>query len=165
MLFVFESLVPYPVPWMRLGLGNTATLLALFLFTPREALLVTLIRVVAGSLIVGRFFTPSFLLSFCGGLASLGAMSLVHRFFYPQFSPVGISILGALAHNLAQLTVVYLLWVKEAQILFFLPMFLFSSVATGFIIGVLTILVLQKLRAFGFSVAFDHKDAVHSVWP
>ncbi len=150
-MFVFESLIPYPMPWMRLGLGNTATLLALFMFAPREALLVTLIRVVAGSLVVGRFFTPSFLLSLCGGLASLGAMSLVLRFLYPQFSPVGISIFGALAHNLAQLAVVYLLWVKETQILFLLPMFLFSSVATGFVTGALAFLVLQKLWAFGFS--------------
>jgi heptaprenyl diphosphate synthase len=136
---------------MRLGLGNTATLLALFLFTPREALLVTLIRVIVGSLIVGRLFAPSFLLSLCGGLASLATMSLVLRFFYPQFSPVGISIFGALAHNLAQLAVVYLLWVKGAQILFLLPMFLLSSVATGFLTGALAFLVLQKLSAFGFS--------------
>ncbi len=162
-LFLFESLLPHPMPWMRLGLGSAATLLAIFMFSPREALLVTLIRVVVGSVVVGRLLAPSFLLSLCGGLASLGVMSLVFRFFYPRFSPVGISIFGALAHNLAQLTVVYLLWVKKGQILFLLPMFLFSSVVTGFITGALAFLVLQKLWAFGFPPAFNLKNVAHDV--
>ncbi|MCD6170046.1 MAG: Gx transporter family protein [Candidatus Latescibacteria bacterium] len=162
-LFVFESLIAYPMPWMRLGLGNAATLLALFLFCPREAALVTLIRVVLGSLVVGRLFTPTFLLSLSGGLASLLTMSLVIKSFYPQLGPIGISISGALAHNLTQLTVVYLLWVKKSQILSLLPILLFSSLITGFVTGALTFLVLQKLSAFGLSSTANFRNVVRDI--
>lgn len=173
-LFIFESYVPYPLPWMRLGLGNVASLLALFLFGAREALLVTLVRAILGTLVVGKLLTPSFVLTFCGGLVSVAVMSLVFKLWYPWFSAVGVSIFGALGHNLTQLFVVWVLFIKQVQIAWLLPLFLLSSVATGFVTGAAAYLVLGRLWAFSLQQrtpapksaagpAFeDPKNQVHS---
>ena len=52
-LFAFESLVPKPLPWMKLGLGNLPVLVALVSFGGGPALAVSAIKLVAGGLLSG----------------------------------------------------------------------------------------------------------------
>ncbi len=111
-LFVFESFLPL-LPWSRPGLGNVATILALLFFGFSDAVKVTLLRVVLGSLILGRLFTPVFVFALTGGLASVLVMSFVHRYTKKVFGPIGISVLGAASHNMVQIVVAYLLFVKR----------------------------------------------------
>jgi len=145
-LFVFEGIVPRPLPWLKIGLGNVASLLALFMYGARGALAVTVIRVCLGSVLIGTFLSPGFLLSCGGGVTSWAVMVLVHRGWPKGFSVVGVSIWGALAHNLAQLTLAHLLLVRSRAIWALLPMFLLSSVATGFVTGVVAYWVLERLK-------------------
>lgn len=143
-LFVFESMIPRPLPWLRLGLANIATLMALYLFGVKEAFIVAMMRAVLGSLVVGGLFNPSFLFSFLGGFVSAGMMAFMFSFFKGTFSVVGVSIWGALAHNFAQLALAITLFVHRWELLYLLPLFLLSTVATGFFIGVLVFLLLQR---------------------
>ena len=145
-LFVFEGVVPRPLPWLKIGLGNVASLLALFMYGAGGAFAVTVIRVFLGSVLIGTFLSPGFLLSSGGGVVSWGVMVLVHRGCPKAFSVVGVSIWGALAHNLTQLTLAHLLLVRSRGIWTLLPMFLLSSVATGFVTGVVAYWVLERLR-------------------
>ncbi len=117
-LFVFESFLPL-LPWFRPGLGNIATILALLMFGFGDALKVTLLRIVLGALILGRLFTPVFVFALCGGLASAVVMAAAYRYGKRIFGPVGISVLGAAVHNLVQLLVAYLLFVKSIEIFIF----------------------------------------------
>ncbi|MCL4491649.1 MAG: Gx transporter family protein, partial [Nitrospirae bacterium] len=64
----FETLIPSPIPWLRLGLSNIVTLVTLYQYGMKPALMVTLIRVVLGSLFLGTFLGPAFFLSLGGGL-------------------------------------------------------------------------------------------------
>ena len=145
-LFVFEGVVPRPLPWLKIGLGNVASLLALFMYGAGGAFAVTVIRVFLGSVLIGTFLSPGFLLSSGGGMASWAAMVLIHRGWPKGFSVVGVSIWGALAHNLTQLTLAHLLLVRSRGIWTLLPMFLLSGVATGFVTGVAAYWVLEGLR-------------------
>ena len=52
-LFLFESFIPRPLPWLKPGLANIATLFTLYTFDLRCALTVTLLRILLGSLIIG----------------------------------------------------------------------------------------------------------------
>ena len=79
-------------------------------------------------------------------MASWAVMALVHRAWPQGFSVVGISIWGAWAHNMAQLTLVVLLLVRSRGIWTLLPIFLLSSVATGFVTGVAAYWMLEKLK-------------------
>ena len=130
---------------MRVGLGNTATLFALLLFGPRAGVLVTVVRTILGALIVGTLLTPIFVLSFGGGVCSIGAMIIVHRRWPRIFSIVGVSIWGALAHNIAQLLLVYLLFIKSIEVLLLFPLFLVLSITTGAMIGLLAYWSLEKI--------------------
>lgn len=136
-LFVFESYVPHPFPWVRVGLGNVTTLLALFALGPREAIVVTVVRATLGPLILGTLLTPVFVFSLGGGLAGAATMILIHRWWGGAFSVVGISVWGALAHNAAQLALAYLLFVRSSALVFLFPLLPVLSAATGIITGLL----------------------------
>ena len=102
-LFVFEALAPRPLPWMKLGLGNLPVLLSLLSFGSGPALAVTSIKLVVGGLLSGGFAGPAFVIGGGAGLVSLLVMALIKRYTGRLFSVVGLSIWGALAHQLCQL--------------------------------------------------------------
>ena len=58
-----DALIPLPSPWIKLGLANVMTLVTLIFLGFRDALTVTLLRVVLGSIIGGTFLSPTFFLS------------------------------------------------------------------------------------------------------
>jgi heptaprenyl diphosphate synthase len=70
---VVEAAIPSPLPGVKPGLANIVTLVVLQRLGMRAAVWVSLLRVVAGSLILGTFLSPSFVLSLCGALAVGGA--------------------------------------------------------------------------------------------
>ena len=55
-----EILIPRPSPWIKLGLANVMTLVTLIFFGLRDALTVTLLRIILGSIIGGTFLSPTF---------------------------------------------------------------------------------------------------------
>ncbi|MBL7075157.1 Gx transporter family protein [candidate division KSB1 bacterium] len=143
-LFIFESFLPRPLPWVKVGLANLATLLALYWFGFGEALVVVVIRVGVGGLMLGTLFNPAFLFALGGGVIATLVMGGVRKTM-PNFGVVGVSIWGALAHNLTQLGLAYLLFIRGAGIFYLLPMFLFSSLFAGVVIGVVALFILERL--------------------
>ena len=144
-LFVFESYVPRPVPWVKVGLGNVLTLLGLIVFGPREAILLTVVRTTLGPLILGTLLTPAFVFSFGGGLCSAGTMIAIRQRWGGAFSIVGLSIWGALAHNSAQMALAYLLFVRSlgmAALLWLVPGL---SVVTGAVTGLVAQWCVRKV--------------------
>ncbi|MBF0317603.1 MAG: Gx transporter family protein, partial [Nitrospirae bacterium] len=122
----FERLIPTPVPWMRFGLANIITLLAMLMYGFRAALTVTLIRVTVGSFVIGTFLGPAFILSLSGGGLSVLSMGLVHRVVPGAFSPLGLSLTGAFFHNLGQIVVAYVLFIPNMHsMLVITPLILF----------------------------------------
>lgn len=135
-LFIIENLVSLPLPWLRLGLANVMTLLALKWWGLKEGLLITILRVLLGGLLSGRFFQPLFWMALAGGTgAALGMWLLFH--FRRWFSLVGISIFGALVKNIVQLICAYLLLGMQKGIMAMLPLLLLSALVSGAIIGLL----------------------------
>jgi heptaprenyl diphosphate synthase len=143
-LFVFESFLPV-LPWFRPGLGNIATILALMMLGFGDSLKVTVLRVTLGSLVLGRLFTPVFLLAISGGLASALVMAAAHRFGGRAFGPVGLSVLGAVAHNVVQIGAAYLIFVKTLQLFVFVPIFMLAGIATGILTGFVSAIVLDRM--------------------
>lgn len=138
-LQIAESLVPHPIPGLRLGLANMVTVTTLVLLGFRSALEVAVLRTVLSSLIIGTFMSPGFLLSFAAAIASTLIMGLfywmsgLHGRF--RFSIIGISIIGAFSHNLVQLILAYLLLVKHPGVFIFFPWLSLGSLATGWVVG------------------------------
>lgn len=151
-LFVFESFLPV-LPWFRPGLGNVATIIALYVYGVRDGLNVTLLRIILGALVLGRLFTPLFVFAFAGGIVSVVVMALVMRYSGRLLGPVGVSVLGAVSHNIVQLGVAYLFFVKSVQLFIFLPLFMTAGVATGMLTGFVAAVVVERAAERMLSVA------------
>jgi len=148
-LQISESMIPHPIPGLRLGLANMVTLTTLVLFGFRHALEVALIRTILSSLIIGTFMSPGFILSFSAAIASTLIMGLFYwlsglnaRF---RFSIIGISIVGAFCHNMVQLFLAYFLLVKHSGIFVFFPWLSIGALATGWVVGIVAGGVCRQL--------------------
>ena len=131
-----EALLPVTFLWFRFGFANIIGLATLELFGFKDAVLVTLGRILLGSLAYGLFASPAFVLSLAGGACAILVMGLAHYCGERVFSEIGISVSGAVAHNIAQLIVAYLLVVRNEGILLLLPVLLLTAAASGVINGV-----------------------------
>jgi len=143
-LYVLESLVPTPMPWVRLGAANIITIITLYLFGFADAALVTLLRIVLGSLLRGTLFSPVFLLALGSGIAALCCMGLMRRISGRWFSPIGVSIWGALAFNCAQLVIAYAVIVGRPEVFSLLPLLLMVTPLTGFLTGSVAVMALRR---------------------
>ena len=95
---VMEGFLPSPVPGVKPGLANIVVLVVLYRHGWRTACWVSLLRVLAGSLLLGTFLSPTFLLSLAGALASLLAMGLlVIPPWRGCFGPLGCAALASTA--------------------------------------------------------------------
>ncbi len=146
MLHVFEGYLPNPFlfPGAKLGLANVVTLVTIVLFGVRFGLLLAVVRSLTGSLLGGTFLTFGFFMSFAGALVSGLMMALVYTLWRKQFSLIGISIFGAICHNLAQLTVASI-WANQVGLFVYLPYLLFFAIPTGFFNGVAAKTMLKAM--------------------
>lgn len=139
-LQLVEGLIPYPVLGVKLGLANIVSLIALIYFGFRDALLVVVLRTFMASFLSGRL--SSFLYSGAGAFLSILVMGFVYWQFRKYYSVHGISILGAIAHNVGQIFVASFL-ISSKGVFSYLPILLVSGVVTGYFIG-LTVSLLEK---------------------
>ncbi len=144
-IFTVELNIQTPVLWFRLGLANTITLLALKWWRLREGLMVVLGRILLGSLISGKFMHPVILLAIGGGLSAAVAMAFGFSLRTEKLSLIGISIIGAFFHNMAQLLLVALVFIHQEEVFFLFPVFCILSVITGTITGSLACIIDQKI--------------------
>jgi heptaprenyl diphosphate synthase len=147
-LQVAESLLPHPLPGVRLGLANVITLVALVQLGPRRAIGLAVLRTLVSSLVLGTFLTPTFVLSFGGGVVSALVMVGGHRFSVRgplRLSLVGISVLGSVAHIATQVLLVFLLFIPSSGVLWLWPWFGLSAVATGLLTGIVAAQAFRRL--------------------
>ena len=128
--------LPMPVPGVRLGLANMITLLAIVMYGARSGLMVAVLRTVIGSLIGGTFLGFGFWLSLAGGVACTAVMSLAVLLLHRGYlSLISVSVLGAAAHNLAQLAVAGAVIGSAALLRGYFPLLLLLAVPTGIFTG------------------------------
>lgn len=139
-----EAALPSPLPGVKPGLANIVTLLVLQRFGWRAAVWVSLLRVVAGSLLLGSFLSPGFVLSFSGAIASLGTLALARALRPSWFGPVSHSILAAFAHVGAQLGVVYFWLIPHSGLLYLAPVFAAAALLFGVINGIIVARLLNE---------------------
>jgi heptaprenyl diphosphate synthase len=156
-LHVVESYlpVPLPVPGVKLGLANVVSLVVIVVYSWREALYVSILRVVLGSLMGGTFLGFTFMMSMGGALVSTMAMFFARRFFLPPFSLVGVSVLGAVVHNITQLLIAAIA-INSWNLLWYLPYMLLFAIPTGIITGFVARYFLLKMSKvmYGFTEVY-----------
>lgn len=146
-LTLVEAAIPLPLPGVKPGLANIIGLVVLCRFGWSSAVWVTLLRVVAGALLLGTFLTPTFVLSLGGATLSLLGMGLLYRLYPRWLGPVGLSVLAAFAHMAAQLAIVNFWLMPAVSLLGVAPLFLTVAWITGLVNGLAAAWLLQALAA------------------
>ena len=146
-LTLLEAVIPSPLPGVKPGLANIVTLVVLARFGLRTAVWVSLLRVVAGSVLLGTFLAPTFVLSFSGALASLAALAAAHTLPARWFGPITQSICAALAHIAGQVAVVFFWLIPHAGVGYLLPVFAAAALLFGTINGIAAAYLMARLPA------------------
>nr|WP_246157042.1 Gx transporter family protein [Oceanispirochaeta crateris] len=133
-LSTIEYLFPRPIPFMRLGLANLPVILSLELFSAPAYFLLILLKVLGQALVNGTLASYVFLFSMVGSFASGLLMWLCYKALRPRISFVGISVMGALTSNMAQiiLSISFIFGPSAWRIL---PLFLGIGLVSGLFIG------------------------------
>lgn len=132
-----------PVPGAKLGLANLAVLAALELDGLGTAAAVSLLRVISAGLLLGALGAPAFWLSLGGALAGLAGMWMARHL--PGISVIGVSIAGAVCHNLGQLASLALV-IPGATAFFLVPWLILLGIPAGSITGWLAAGIVGRLR-------------------
>lgn len=143
-IHLLESALPSPIPGIKPGLANLVTLYVLLRHGWRLALNVSLLRVLAGSLLLGSFLSPTFSLSLAGAIASLIILGLTWHLPGKPFGPVGLSILAALAHMTAQIVTAYFLFIPHTALFGLLPLLLTAALISGTLGGILVNRIIKR---------------------
>lgn len=134
-LSLAEAALPSPLPGIKPGLANIVTLVVLLRYGWRTAAWVSLLRVLAGSVVLGSFLTPGFVLSAGGALASLAALALTRHLPARWFGPITHSVAAAFAHIGAQLAIVVVWLIPHVALLRATPLFALAALAFGTLNG------------------------------
>ena len=144
-IFWVEAQIPMPisVPGVKLGLANLVTVVGLYTVGIGGTVAVSMIRIVLVAFTFGNVF--SMMYSLGGWALSILLMILCKK--REWFSSVGISVIGGVGHNIGQLCVAALV-VKQAGVLFYLPVLLIAGSAAGLVIGLVGGLIVERLPRF-----------------
>jgi heptaprenyl diphosphate synthase len=134
-----------PFPFLRIGLANV---IVVYLLMRKEyifAFTVNIMKTLIGGLISFTLLSPATVLSICGGIGSLLIMWLLMASRI-SFSIIGISIAGAVVHNIIQIYCVRWLIIQRDSVFYLLPILMLIGIATGFITGIIAHELYTKLE-------------------
>lgn len=144
-LSIVESLLPLPtpVPGIKFGLANIVVMYALVFLSWRDALVLAVLKALFAFITRGA---TAGLLSLCGGLLAVAAMSLALWLLKDKISYLALSVLGAIAHSMGQLAAASVL--LGTVMWYYAPILLIAGVATGAITSLLLRATLPAMQRF-----------------
>ena len=133
-----EVLIPFNfgIPGIKLGLANLVVVVALYLLNARQALMISVVRILLVSFTFGNM--AALLYSITGGLLSFAVMVLCRRI-------KGLSTMSVISHNIGQILVAVFV-VKNLNLLFYLPVLMIAGIITGLLIGLVAGLIIPSVR-------------------
>jgi heptaprenyl diphosphate synthase len=148
-LNIIERMIPVPfiTPGAKLGLANIITVVAIYMLTLKDTFAIVILRVVMASVLVGNM--TGFFYSLSGGILSLIAMYIVYKLGRDKISIVGVSIIGAVFHNIGQVIIAAIV-IQNINIAAYLPVLLIAGIGTGIFVGLTAKQLIVYLKRFNF---------------
>lgn len=142
-----ESLIPplVAIQGVKIGLPNLVIMFMLYRIGSREAITVSLIRVVLVSLLFSSAMSMAYGLA--GAALSLTGMMLLRK--TNLFSCITVSVVGGVLHNIGQIAVAILI-TGTKQLVLYLPVLLISGVVAGVAIGICAGLLIKRFEKLRF---------------
>ncbi len=144
MIFSYiEVLLPINlgIPGAKLGLANLVVVISLYLLPLSWTWMISLIRIFLMGILFGNGL--SILYSISGGILSLLIMSILKKI--KGFSITGISIGGAVSHNMGQLLMAVVI-LGNIKISYYIPILLIAGIITGIFIGQLSTQIIKVIK-------------------
>lgn len=164
-IHLLESVIPSPIPGLKPGFANIITIIVLCQFGISMASWVNLLRVVIGSILLGTFLSPTFMLSLAGAVSSLLILFLASKLnttpaaFNNEkkknvftanstwaFGPMGYSLLAAMAHISGQFVMAYFLFIPHPALWRLFPVLLVFGILLGTVNGIISQNILRRIQ-------------------
>ena len=142
-LSLIESYIPILngiIPGFKVGFANIVVLFALYNLSFKDALSLSILRVLIMGIIRTGLFSITFTFSLAGALLSVIAMYLSKK--YTKLSLVGVSIIGAISHSIGEI-IIAIIFLSNMNIIYYLPVLIIISVLTGMLVGIITDKILK----------------------
>lgn len=138
-----ETLIPFHIgiPGVKLGLTNIVIVWALYLLGTKEALAISVMRIVLSGMMFGNAFSIAY--SLAGGLLSFIVMVLLKK--TGRFKCISVSIAGGIFHNIGQLLVAAAI-VRNLSVFYYIPVLFISGTITGLVIGVISQELILRVK-------------------
>lgn len=137
-LSIIESVIPLlngiMIPGLKLGLANIIVIFVLYTYGIKDALYVSLLRVLLVGLLRTGLFNITFFFSLSGAIVSILFMFVMKKL---PFSILSVSVVGSLGHSIGQI-IMAIIFFKNINLLYYLPWILLFSIPTGICIGILS---------------------------
>jgi len=118
------------IPGIKLGLPNIAIIFVLYRFGLRDAAIVSFMRILVVSLLFGNPMTLWY--SLAGAVLSLVGMAILQH--VKIFSVVGVSVAGAVLHNIGQILTAMIL-LGTAELGYYLIVLAITGTISGIFVG------------------------------
>lgn len=136
-----EVLIPMNVglPGVKLGLPNIVSLYVLYMYGDKEGFGIGILRIA----IIGLLFTGMYgcIYGFSGFIVSYILMCIIKK--TKLFGIVGVSVAGAVMHNLVQLCVAFVI-TEVFNLIYYLWVLSISGLIAGLCTGLLTKIIMTK---------------------
>lgn len=136
-----EHFIPTPHPAIKIGLPNVIIVFILYRIGMKEAIAVSLIRVLLTSIILGSI-ASSLPYSLAGAVLSLLIMVILKAL--KVFSTVTVSIAGGIMHIVGQIVVACII-MSTAQIAYLIPILSVTAIIAGTLVGIAGNLLIKKV--------------------
>ena len=145
-LNIIESVIPVLgniIPGSKLGLANIVILFIIYIYGFKDAIFVSIMRVLLVGILRTGLFNITFFFSLGGAIFSVIIMAITHRF--TKLSVVGVSIIGAISHSIGQI-IVAISFLNAPNLIYYLPYLLILSIPTGIITGMISNKVIEYYK-------------------
>ncbi|MBQ7861185.1 MAG: Gx transporter family protein [Clostridia bacterium] len=141
-LAYLEAILPpvsTAVPGIKMGLPNLAIIFVLYRFGFKDAAVVSALRLFIVALLFGNVMTLAY--STAGAVLSLTLMGILKK--TDKFSTVGVSVTGAVMHNLGQILVAVFLF-ETVQLGYYMIILSVTGSIAGVLIGISAGILLRR---------------------
>ena len=129
------------IPGAKIGIANLAVMVTLYTVGEKNAIALSIIRVILVGLTFGNISMMMY--SLAGAALSLFAMLLARKI--GKLSMTGVSVLGGVFHNVGQI-IVAMLVLETKSLLYYLPFLIIVGTITGIVIGIVSSLITARVK-------------------
>ena len=138
-----ESRIPafVAIPGVKVGLANIAVIFTLYKLGIKEAITVSIIRVLLIAMLFGS--AVSMIYSICGAVLSLLTMILLKKL--TPLTEVAVSVTGGVMHNVGQIAAASFM-LSTNVVIYYLPFLLVSGTIAGVVVGIASAILIKRVK-------------------